>query len=83
MAYTIKSLQMGIDKLDDVILAALNKRYELCIQLNEEKQKLNYQVKDSVREKLIIDRLAKNEKYPNMVATVWPTIMNFSKTLSE
>lgn len=74
---------MGIDKLDDVILAALNKRYELCIQLNEEEKKLNSPVDSLTKEKIMINRLAANEKYPNMVATIWPYIIDFSKTLQQ
>ena len=83
MDNSIKDLRMGIDRLDDIILQALNKRYELCVKIGEEKKKLNCEVRDNNREEKIMSRLEEKEQYPNMVREIWPYIIDFSRNLQK
>ena len=79
----LKLYRESIDHIDEVIVNYLNYRFQYCQEIGKIKKESNTQVLDSNREKEIIDKLKQYEKYPGMVETIWPVIMEFSKQLQK
>ena len=78
----ITEYRNAIDTIDKEILAYLNDRFYYCVAIGQEKKKLGIQNSYvPEREKAIINSLSAEEIYPGMVEAIWPSIMNFSKTL--
>ena len=78
---TIESLRAEIDNIDTQLVELLNKRYAACLEIGKLKKKNGSVILNSNREIEIINRLSKISEYPNMVETLWPVIMLFSKNL--
>ena len=77
----INECREHIDSIDERLIELLNLRFNFCSIIGKEKKKIDYLVFDPNREQNIIDRLSEKEEYKGMVETIWPVIMNFSKTL--
>lgn len=77
----INECREHIDSIDARIVELLNLRFNFCKIIGQEKKRLASTVYDPTREQKIIDKLTEKEEYPDMVKTIWPHIMDFSKTL--
>ncbi len=54
----IDELRKEIDKLDNEIVALLDKRFDCSKAIGEEKKKIQKQVLDQSREQIILDKVA-------------------------
>lgn len=80
---TIETLRNEIDIIDAQLIDLLNRRYCYCVEIGKLKKGQGTMVRDTVRERKIIDTLSENEWHPGMVETVWPAIMAFSRELQS
>ena len=80
---TIDALRQEIDNIDTELVSLFNRRYAICTEIGKLKTKSGTMVLDSNREQKIINRLNEFSNYPNMIETLWPTIMAFSKNLQN
>lgn len=82
--YTIEQLRNYIDDIDESIVNMLNSRFDLCKKIGEKKKALGM---DTVyvpeREQAIINRLSERECHIDMVRTIWPIIMEYSRSLQK
>ena len=77
----INECRQHIDAIDKRIVELLNLRFNFCKIIGQEKKRINSNVFDPDREQKIIDNLSTTEEYEGMVQSIWPTIMDFSKSL--
>ena len=77
----INECRQHIDVIDKRIVELLNLRFNFCKIIGQEKKRINSTVFDPDREQKIIDNLSTIEEYEGMVQSIWPTIMDFSKSL--
>ena len=77
----IDELRQEIDTIDTELVSLLNRRYAICLEIGRLKQSSGTEVLDSNREQKIINRLNELSKYPDMIETLWPVIMAFSRNL--
>lgn len=80
---TIESLRQEIDTIDTELVSLLNRRYAACLEIGKLKKNTGTVVLDSSREQKIIDRLGQLSNYPDMIETLWPAIMAFSRNLQS
>lgn len=83
MSNRINELRAEIDVIDKELVELLNRRYDACVAIGEEKKKSDSVVFDPAREQRIMTRLNAFSKYSGMVDTLWPHIMTFSKNLQK
>ena len=77
----LKLFRVYINIIDSLLVCLLNMRFSVAKKIGQYKKIHNIHILDNTREQQVINRLSKKEKYPNMVKTIWITIMNFSKDL--
>ena len=77
----INECRQHIDAIDKRIVELLNLRFNFCKIIGQEKKRINFNVVDPDREQKIIDNLSTIEEYEGMVQSIWPIIMDFSKSL--
>lgn len=78
----IESWREQIDRIDRSILELLNIRMDICRAIGQHKRQNGYKViLDEARENAIISALDKQSKYDRMVASIWPYIFEFSRSL--
>ena len=80
---TIDVLRQEIDTIDAELVSLLNRRYAACLEIGKLKQSSGTMVLDSNREQKIINRLNELSEYPDMIETLWPVIMAFSRNLQS
>lgn len=80
---TIEELRKEIDAVDTELVSLLNRRYAACLEIGKLKQSSGTVVLDSSREQKIISRLGELSNYPDMIETLWPEIMTFSRKLQN
>lgn len=80
---TIETLRNEIDVIDAQLIDLLNRRYCYCVEIGKLKKGQGAMVRDTIRERKIIDILSENEWHPGMVEAVWPAIMAFSRDLQN
>lgn len=79
----LKLFRIYINIIDSLLVYLLNMRFSVAKKIGQYKKIHNIRILDNTREQQVIDRLSKKEKYPNMIKTIWITIMNFSKDLQK
>lgn len=81
----INELRKRINELDNEIINAIRKRFELSKLIGDEKQKQNIKIRDSKREEEIISRIiARNKDIDaGFIAELYDTILSESKRLQE
>ena len=79
----IDAYRAQIDTIDDEILKLLNRRFQLCKYIGEEKTKGGLAIKDKRREDEIYDRLKNNEEFQGLVSNIWPNFIDFATKLQE
>lgn len=79
----MKIYRFCINIIDDLLVFLLNCRFSIVLKIGQYKKKHNIAVLDSNREASLLDRLTKKEKYPNMVKSIWTSILSFSKNLQR
>lgn len=80
---TIEDLRNEIDNIDTELVSLLNRRYNACIEIGKLKQTIEKAVLDPNREQRIIERLNTLSEHPEMVETLWPQIMAYSRKLQS
>lgn len=80
---TIDALRQEIDTIDTELVSLLNRRYAACLEIGKLKQSSGAAVLDPNREQKIINRLGELSNYPDMIETLWPEIMAFSRKLQN
>lgn len=80
---TIDVLRQEIDTIDTELVSLFNRRYAACLEIGKLKQSSGTVVLDSNREQKIINRLNELSDYPDMIETLWPVIMAFSRNLQN
>ena len=83
MTDKISELRAEIDVIDKELVELLNRRYDACVAIGEEKKKRDGVVFDPVREQRIMTRLNAFAEYPGMVDALWPHIMAYSRNLQN
>ncbi len=78
----MKTWRKRIDRLDDIIMDALNERFELVKQIGLHKKETGLSVTDANREKQIYQ---KSEYYPHSdkIKPVYKTIITTAKNYQE
>lgn len=79
----MKFYRFCINIIDDLLVFLLNCRFSIVLKIGQYKKKHNIAVLDSSRETNLLERLSKKEKYPNMVKSIWLSILDFSKNLQK
>ena len=79
----IDAYRAQIDNIDDEILTLLNRRFQLCKCIGEEKAKGGLAINDKRREDEIYDRLKNNEEFQGLVSNIWPNFIDFATKLQE
>lgn len=79
----MKFYRFCINIVDDLLVFLLNCRFSIVLKIGQYKKKHNIAVLDSSRETSLLGRLSKKEKYPNMVKSIWLSILDFSKNLQK
>ena len=79
----MKFYRFCINIVDDLLVFLLNCRFSIVLKIGQYKKKHNIAVLDSSRETSLLKRLSKKEKYPNMVKSIWLSILDFSKNLQK
>ncbi len=70
MARSVEDVRKKIDALDREILAALNRRAELAIEVGRVKEQLGLAIEDLKREQAVMDELKKQNRGPLDAAAV-------------
>lgn len=84
MTGVLPYLRSEIDEIDIELVRLLNKRFDICEAIGWAKKAIGSQtIQDSTREQAILDNLSLKETHPDMVKTLWPVIMNYSKLLQS
>lgn len=78
----MEDLRKEIDKLDDQIIALLDKRLDIVKQVKEYKKQHNIQVLDKSREEQILNKLCSCNNR-NELDNIYRHIMNVSKSMQE
>lgn len=76
-------LRKEVDEVDNQLKTLLIKRMSICLDIAKYKSKNNLPKEDAIREKQIIEKLKRNEKFPGMIESVYPSIFAFSKDLQN
>lgn len=79
----MKFYRFCINIVDDLLVFLLNCRFSIVLKIGQYKKKHNIAVLDSSRETSLLNKLSKKEKYPNMVKSIWLSILDFSKNLQK
>lgn len=79
----LNALRKEIDEIDNQLKTLLIKRMSICLDIAKYKSRNNLPKEDVAREKQIIERLKRNEKFPGMIECIYPAIFTFSKTLQN
>jgi len=79
----MKFYRFCINIIDDLLVFLLNCRFSIVLKIGQYKKKHNIAVLDSSRETSLLNRLSKKEKYPNMIKSIWLSILDFSKNLQK
>lgn len=75
-------LRTQVDACDDILISALNNRMRYCVAIGQLKKEYGIEeIQQTDREKEIIQKLSQQSVYPNMVETLWPIIMQISRSL--
>lgn len=77
----IDELRKEIDKLDNEIIALLDKRFDCSKAIGEEKKKIQKQVLDSNREQIILDKVEaqSNKEHAPYIQEIYKKIMEQSR----
>jgi len=78
----LERLRLKIDSLDETIMQALNERFSLMKSVKEAKDKLNINVTQNDREKIVLDKTTLFE-HKDAIKTVYISIINASKSLQN
>ncbi len=82
----LTKLRLEIDKLDVQLLALLNERAQLSLQVWKEKQKLNLPIYNQKREEDVIDNVIKQNNgplLPEQVASIFQVIIDSCRTIQQ
>lgn len=79
----MKYYRYCINIIDNLLVFLLNLRFSVVLKIGQYKKKHNIPVLDNNREKALVEKLSKKEKYPNMVEKIWTNIFNFSRSLQN
>lgn len=74
-------LRRQVNDIDDELVRLLDERFSICTEIGRVKKRMGLEAYDSVREAAIIKRLSDLEIHSGMAKTIWPVIMDYSKTL--
>lgn len=75
-------LRTQVDACDDILISTLNNRMRYCVAIGQLKKEYGIEeIQQTDREKEIIQKLSQQSVYPNMVETLWPIIMQISRSL--
>ena len=75
-----------INEIDDHLLAALNKRAQYVLKIGEIKRKKGLEIKDSEREKELLERINARNKGPmtkEAIQRIFKTILKESRNLQK
>lgn len=82
--YKLQFLRTQVDSYDVQLVSYLNMRMKCCEMIGRLKNEYG---KDEIfqpeREEEIIKKNSEQSRYKNMVESIWPHIMEFSKGLQE
>lgn len=80
----LQELREEIDKLDDEIVALLEKRVQIAKQIGEIKTRLNQEVYNPKREEEILKRLQSiSSLSPHQINMIYQSIFTLTKVLQE
>lgn len=79
---TIAKKRKEIDAIDDSIMALLNKRFDLALEIGDQKKKENINVLDTNREEKILNKTS-NFSHSPQIDVVYKSIMSESKKLQR
>lgn len=78
----IEKLRQELDKIDNLIISQLNKRFKTTHQIGKIKKKYDLEIQQSSRETDIINRIrdkCKNSQFEDAIVRVYRYIMSISK----
>jgi len=78
----LKQKRKEIDALDETIIKALEKRFDLSLEIGRAKKKTQSEIKDTKRETEIREKTAFSA-YPEAITAVYDTILSESKALQR
>ena len=82
----LKKLRHEIDKLDIQLIALLNERAQLSLQVSKEKQKLNLPIYNQKREEKVIENVIKQNKGPlppEQVKSIFQVIIDSCRRIQQ
>lgn len=77
----LEILRKQINEVDDTLVHTLDERFAICQEIGKIKKKLGMEVYVPSRESQVIQRLSDLEIHEGMVSAIWPTIMEYSRSL--
>lgn len=85
--YNMDSLREKIDKIDEKILKLISQRQKIVKKVGDFKRKQKMPLKDSSREKLVLDNLEKKSKEykisPLLIKKIWLLIFKDSYRIEK
>ena len=79
----ILEIKEELHDIDIQIVRLLNQRADFSTELNNLKIKLGMPVNDRTEDYDIMDALEKTAEYYNMITSIYPSILSYSRTLYE
>ncbi len=80
----LNSVRIEINEIDKEIVACIEKRFNLAVEIGKYKKENNLPVYDEVREKKVIENCIgylNNKNYASHIEDIYMQIMNLSKKL--
>ncbi len=74
----LSNLRTQIDKIDQMVMQLLDKRFDLTNQVGIIKSRIKKEILDTNRENEIYEKISKYSHYPH-ISTIYKTIMEESK----
>ena len=79
----ILEIKEELHDIDIQIVRLLNQRADFSTELNNLKLKMGMPVNDRTEDYDIMDALEKVADYTNMITSIYPSILSYSRTLYE
>jgi len=79
----LEELKDEIKDIDVKIVLLLNQRADFSTELNNLKKKLDLPLYDRIEEMDIMEELEDISAYTNMIDTIYPSILKYSRSLYE
>ena len=79
----IEELENEINDIDVKIVLLLNQRADFSTELNNLKRVLDMDIYDKADDERIMENLEEVSNYENMIRTIYPAILKYSRSLYE